>query len=374
MPVQVNERTSSALGVRYISSNKKFITETGVVFTHDEVRGKSVEEIKALYEERLTGVLYDYAYTKSTGFFRKHKNMAEVRAHAQEMLHENNVTIEEPQRQKEILSGSQSLPVTILRVVMGLVGMAAILLSANYTTEFLRKSNTSFISYVLSWSMIVFSVAAFDIIVYFWMQPNKKHRLLSGVFAVLWIVVVCFSMFSTMEVNFSRYKALEVASVQDYAQVNTARLSADILMRQIEALERSVKEKTDAATAYANREVVSAWYLQQFQDDVTATTAKLETAYTELKDVYSQSSEALVTTETRAVTFYDSIEAMFGIQASKVHFIVHILPAVFIDIIAPFSIATALFLGGSVEISRQGRKKEGEDHEEERQEDGGSVL
>ena len=362
------ERVSALLGVKYLSANKKFITETGVVFSHDEVRDKSSADLKKMYEQRLSEELHDYAYTKSTGFFRKHKNPDKLRERLQDMTNDPSViSYKEPGNKIH-----SSVAVVALRIAMLVVGCATILLSANYTTEFLLKSNTMFISVVLSWAMIIFSVSAFDLIIYFWIQHKRSMKLLSFVFAVLWLVVVSFSMFSTMEVNFTRYKALEKESVQEYAGVNTTRLSATALENRIRILETTLQEKRNATAAYSQREVVSAWYLLEMQKDVSDAQAKLEAAYSELEQLYKSDSSALVTEETRTVTFYDSIEGMFGIAASKVHFFVHMLPAVFIDIIAPFSVAIALFLGGQDAGSKAiFKREEGDFVEEDRKESDG---
>jgi hypothetical protein len=340
----MTEKKSELLGVKYITTKDKFLTDTGVMFTHDEVRGMPHDQLQREYEKRLNGTLYDYAFLKSTGHIRRHKNMEEIRASAIGKVKDDHRRPVEMAAMVSRQWSSSGAAVIALRVIMGIVGVFAVFLSANYTTDFLLTSNKPSVAFVLSWAMIIFSVAAFDLIIYFW--SRHKNWALSAVFGVLWVVVVAFSMFSTMEVNFRGYRALEKASVDEFDSTNSARLKIDLARDSVTRLQEEMRAKSEAYTRYAQQTTVSAWYLTELQKGLDATSKKLDEETKKLESLFEEFSVASISTATREKTFYDVFEELFSIEAGRVHFFVHMLPAVFIDIIAPFSIAVALFLGG----------------------------
>lgn len=367
----MTEKKSELLGVKYVSTKDRFVTDTGVMFTHDEVRGVPHDVLKKEYEKRLNGTLYDYQFLKSTGHLRRHKNREELRAKALETARIDNQKPVEMQRlikaKKSDPFRADGLAVGALRVVMLIVGVFAVFLSANYTTDFLLPSNKPSVAYILSWAMIIFSVAAFDLIVYFW--SRHRGKVLSAVFGVLWLIVVSFSMFSTMEVNYRGYRALEKASVEEFDDTNSARLRIDLARETIDRLREEMRSKSAAYESYSQQRTVSAWYLTELQKDLSNTSRKLDEETAKLEVLLAESSSAAVTVATRDKTFYDVIEELFGIEAERIHFFIHLLPAVFIDIIAPFSIAVALFLGGSNGKGKEERKGSPDSRSEAREEE-----
>lgn len=338
----MTEKRSKALGVKYVSTRGYFLTDTGVLFTHDEVNGKSAESIIKTYKQRLEDSvvgkynLYDYAYAKSTGHIRKHKN-----------LNGNYQVRERAKKEEPVVVKTKVKPnfqVTVIRIVMAIVGVAAVILSAHYTYRFLLPSNGPFIAMTLSCAMIVFSVVSFDVIIYFW---KPRHHGLSIMFSVLWVIVASFSMFSTMEVNYNGYIALEETSLDDNREVNTNRIRLSALELQIEAKKEEIESLTKSVSDYTGSGVtISAWYLTEMQKKVSTASLELQALFDRMDDMLEETPEAVTSTETKKVTFYDSVERITKIPARTLHFVIHILPAVFIDIIAPFSIAIAIFLGG----------------------------
>ena len=75
----LEEKTSIHLGVPYIylPAQKKFLCSSGVLFTLEEYRNGI--DINAEYERRAKeGMLYDYAYAKSTGLLRKKRGYSKT--------------------------------------------------------------------------------------------------------------------------------------------------------------------------------------------------------------------------------------------------------------------------------------------------------
>ena len=342
----MTEKKSKSLGINYVVVKGCFITETGVKLERQDVENRSTEEIRNIYEAKLKGPLFDYAHAKSQGIIRKHKNKngncpAKSNAQAFREYVEKKRALEKPVRQKRKLD----FQVTIIRITMALVGIAAVQLSAIYTYRFLLPSNGLFIAMTLSCSMIVFSVVDFDVIIYFW---SKSKKVLAGLFSILWIIVASFSIFSTMAVNYDGYIALEEASYEDNVQTNTNRLRIDNLDARLKAKQEEAATVAATIKDYTESvEQVSAWYLQNMQKNLSEINKEIQELFASKDLLIEETPDSLITEETKKVSFYDSVERILGIPARLLHFVVHMLPAVFIDIIAPFSIAIAIFLGGN---------------------------
>lgn len=343
-------KKSKALGIYYVVVGNSFVTEEGVKIEKEEVKNLNKEEIKELHEKKKkTEPLYDFAYAKSQGIIRRHKNkngnypLSNKNSQAiREYLEKKSFkpVVEDAPKQKQKLN----FQVVVIRIVMACVGVAAVMLSAIYTYRFLLPSNGAFIAVTLSWSMIVFSVVSFDVVIFFW---TPKQRWLSFIFGFLWIIVASFSMFSTMAVNYDGYTALEESSYEDNAQINTNRLRIENIDARIEAKKEEALLVSSTIKDYTESvEQVSAWYLQNMQKSLADINKEIQELFNNKDALIEDTPDALITQETKKVSFYDSVERTLSIPARLLHFIVHMLPAIFIDIIAPFSIAVAIFLGG----------------------------
>lgn len=324
------EKHSASLGVKYISLKDKFLTETGVLFDKEEVKNTPTAKVLSLYKERLDGPLFDYSFAKSTGNLRRHRIEETIRESAIDML----------AKKMKGRSGKADFMTLVIRAVMGVIAVIAILLSASYTTEYLSKTQDMWRAVSLSWSMIIFAVVSFDVIFMFW---RPKQHALAVVFSIVWIVVTVFSMFSTVSVNFDRYEELLETYAEEVVSVVAAERLSATLLDAIEAKRNSNEMLASSVAEYSKSENVSAWYLSQMMDKVSAAEKELAEMEASLLSSVETASESPHVE--RKKTIFDSIEDMFGIKAAKAHFLVNLLPAVFVDIIAPFASAVAIFLG-----------------------------
>jgi len=356
----LEEKYSKHLGVKYVSIENNFLTETGVLFSHGEVKGATIEAKKEAYLKRLEEPLYDYAYALNAGYLRKHKDPDGLRSSAYAKL--KAMTPEVLRSAKSFFSLLRVDPISVLILALVAVGCGTSLMSGLYTQEFLTPYHGSFKAAILSWSIIIFSVSSFDLIVVFWSLHGEKrsngrqrrYHWLSAMFAVLWVITVAFSMISTASVNYDGFQRMAKESSSENADTNSSRLILSSLAEKKDVAKREWENSIEAAEEYASREEYSVWRLGEMQKE----TSKLSDAYKAIlsqeEAIFKDNPDAAISTETRVQTLYDSIENMMGIPAEKVHFAVHTLPALFIDIMAPFSIAAALFLGGI----KNGKRKE----------------
>jgi len=342
------ESISNSLKLKYITTEKFFLTETGVMFTKDEVKGKSTSDIKAMYDNKILGQLYDYSYMKNNGFLRKSKHEEYIRS---KILNKNNKDVfvqtnlsTIANKLKTIVSGFSAI--SVLRIALVVIGIVSVTMSADFTVDFLSVSNPLHRAVRLSWTMVIFAVLSLDLVVYFF-NKGGFYYILTALFACLWIIVTGFSMFSTMEVQYRGYTALTESLEEDNSEINTARVRVSVLERRIDSLQREIESGNKAIDSFISRENYSVWWLTQLQEEQRDKVEKLDALLSEKEAIVSNNPDSVLKDTTRKLTFYDQVEIITGIKAGNVHFAVHILPAVFIDIIAPFSFAVATFMGGS---------------------------
>ena len=356
----LEEKFSEHLGVKYVSIEGNFLTETGVLFSHGEVKGATREAKKEAYLKRLEEPLYDYNYALNAGYLRRHKDPEGLRSTAYAKL--KAMAPEILRSTSSFLASLKIDPIGVLILALIAVGCGTSMMSGLYTQEFLTPYHGSFKAAVLSWSIIIFSVSSFDLIVVFWSLKGEKkdngkarrYKWLSVVFAVLWTLTVSFSMFSTASVNYDGFQRMTKESTVEFNDSNSARLVLSTIAEQKEIAKREWENSIKAAEDYASREEYSVWRLGEMQKATSVLSDKYQEIIAKEQQILQDTPDAVTTTDTRVKTLYDSIQNMFGIPAEKVHFAVHTLPALFIDIMAPFSIAAALFLGGI----KNGKRKE----------------
>jgi ABC-type multidrug transport system fused ATPase/permease subunit len=330
----MKERMSESLGLMYLSTDDKFMTSTGVVMVKADLKGKSHEAVKDLYNKALkSGDLYDYEYAKTTGFFRKRRT--------EKAKEDVAPVIAEVKKEKKMIAVPRAIRVLI--VALYIIGALTVTMSVMYTTKFLLPTNGLAAAIGLSFAMIVFSVVAFELVVIFW---SKGTRWVSVIFSILWSVVVTFSMFSTMAVNYDEYNKMAKITKVEYSSTNSNRLLLSSIKERKELKQKDIARKSAAYDDYIKGEKVADWRKAQLMTAITKAEAELVPIINEEEKIAKETPDAIISSETSEIGFYEQVERLFGVSAELIRFIVFMLPAIFIDIIAPFSIAVAIYLGG----------------------------
>jgi hypothetical protein len=326
---QISERYSKVINVKYVMLKDCFITETGVRFSKSELAGAPSDTIKRLYIDRLKNSdMYDYAFAKSTGVARRHKDQAPLKNAAKEIIKNNSMKVDS---------------ILLLRVFAAVLAVSASILLFSYTEEYFSKFNGAFRSIAFAAIIIVFNIVAFDIVIFF--VISKKKRLAAAV-AVLLLVTIPLSMFATIDVSYTSYFASQVKSINVKTEA-----SADLLAQQkdsldlkMKAMSSAIKVRDDAALNPATPQ----WYLSQLSSAVSKATNDYNAAYSDYKKTIEATPEAVSNKEVKTLNqdLFGAIEDAWGIPKFKMYFAVNTLPAVFLDIIAPLMGAVAMFLGG----------------------------
>ena len=242
----------------------------------------------------------------------------------------------------------------VIRVIMGIIGVGASVMSLYYTLIFLSEFLPTFWAFLLSAIMVLFSVVCIDVIII--LKQNKKQGVLISVFSTAWLVVFLFSMASTMIGQYNARQKNIVVAVEESRAPETQAEAWEILQAQekylledIDTTEKSLNLHRENFNKMLETEKRD-WYffdarnrMQEAEKSLEKKRAELKATQTEKKD-FLNSGKTFVAPENKNHDFYDWFGNEFGVSPGTVAFIVSIFPAMFIDIIAPLALAVSMFL------------------------------
>lgn len=263
--------------------------------------------------------------------------------------------------------------IILIRVLMGFIGIGASVLSCYYTSVWLFEFLPPFLAVFLSFIMILFSVLAFQTIIFIWQQKEhpKRHlkwyrwvvlevrqNFLVVVFSILWVIVAVFSMGSTVAGQYNKYVAQERQQVIEQEQTDTTK--NQLLITELKTSEKTTLSNIDEKKRYREHIVSSLEQFKTIQEQIdkqkeyndlrrrlTVTDKEIDSLLRTLTTTREEIQELIKTTDYTIVVkqdFYTWIATLLGFSKDMIQFIFSIFPALFIDIIAPTGVAVALFL------------------------------
>lgn len=332
--MRLPEQLSKSVQKKYVQIPEGFLFEDGIVFTPEEIRKIPPESFAQIYADRLQkeGSSYDYDYTRLSGEARK--------------LPKNKVKSPEKSTitKAAIITKQEEAALPVLIGFLFAIGAIAVGLSCYYTRAALLMYLPSLLALLLSCIMVCFNSISFNLIVIFW---KRRAFLVAGTFALLFVVSTSFSMTNTVQVNFGRYYQVEKASLEEHKSINRDRASLANITEQINSKKEEIINK-EALIQYYTEKGYNLGQLLRDKQDLIDQKTKLITKKTA---IIERSPEAVTTTDVKDITFFDKVSDLLKskgilVKASTVQFWQSVLPALFIDIIAPFSLATGVQLLG----------------------------
>lgn len=308
------EKISQTLGIKFVRVKGGVLTEDGILYTDRELAHRPTRE--DYYNKKTKGVKYDYKKYLETGklYRMRSKHIKEKAA--------------------SIFNGTN-----ILRAVMLFIGAGATIISCRNTTVFLVDYMFILLAVLLSSVLILFSVAAFEAALMFW---HRRQHLLSIVFIVLWVFVVVFSMLTTVSINFDSYNRTIEAELEDNKQINSNRLEIASIDNRISDINEDIVFLQSELERYKELE----WNInaKNIATEISGKRKERASLRKEKEDIQKQTPESVIQEDARKQTFFDFLGSLLGLQGSIIQFAMNVLPAVFIDLIAPFSVAVSIFL------------------------------
>ena len=347
----VKEKVHPVTGEKYIEGNKKILFESGIVMTPAEFSASTMmsrEEVGALMQElseREDRYRYDYKYALTTGVLRHFQRKPEIEpaeeAESVEKLH------------KDVVQRKLS-PALIILLVMSIAGIMSACMSAYHTTMAMRFFGRPIaIGLITGTVMVLFSATAFTAARWFW-QERGFVRGFALVFVLLGVMVIAYSMLSTLTVNYRAWNEVAKAERSETAE-NSEELvayEAQIKLKQEElddalATEESLKTELEWWRNRSwNRYDALNTELSEHRKKITALRSELSSL---LADKPSVSSKVVEEKE----DVFTFLSGFIKIQPKTLRLFMQAVPAMFFDIIAPFALSCAIYLA-----EKRNRKEE----------------
>jgi Na+-transporting methylmalonyl-CoA/oxaloacetate decarboxylase gamma subunit len=347
----ITEKVHPVTGEKYIEGNKKILFESGVVMTPAEFSASTMmnrEEVGALMQElseREDRYRYDYKYALTTGVLRHFQRKPEIEP-AEEPESVENL-------QKTTVQRKLS-PALIILLVMSTAGIMSACMSAYHTTMAMRFFGRPItIGLITGTVMVLFSATAFTAARWFW-QEKGFVRGFAIVFVLLGVMVIAYSMLSTLTVNYRAWS--EVAEAE---RSETAENSEELLAYEAQ-IKLKQEELDDALATEENLKTELEWWrnrswnrydnlsteLSEHRKKITALRSELSSL---LADKPSVSSKVVEEKE----DVFTFLSGFIKVQPKTLRLFMQAVPAMFFDIIAPFALSCAIYLA-----EKRNRKEE----------------
>jgi len=237
----------------------------------------------------------------------------------------------------------------IVFVAMFAVGVLCILMSARNTASYLLLTGMDHpIAIMTGIALIIFSATSFTAAQLF-LAHNGAAKLFSIFFIVVGMVVITFSIFSTLSLNYSKFIESDAIKA-DIADVIEKRRSA--IMAEFNASEGKAEGQDIAQWTMQNMDRFLTLAEQQGASWNNSMRTIMETAQT-LNSVEAQKRQSIdeilenIYIETIPRTFFGFMLSLNTLDRKYFFdFFMIATPAIFYDIIAPLAITVVLFLMG----------------------------
>lgn len=370
------------LGVTYFylpnSKNNEILTSDGVLIPYDEFKSMTSETYNA---KKNTNGGYDYMLSKQSErlvkkalnvkkesattssstqttkptvvstSIKRVKNPIQLTEKAKGFIEsekKKEITLAEPKKikeKKEVNLFDISYP-----IIMLFITIICSLLSINFTGIYLTRLQPKVIAYAISTVMLLFGLIGFQM-----GRRSKKngHMGRAIVYFVTSIMVVSFSMISSLDVNYSRYKAnhKEIEIVENTN--DGVRLNYELIEKQIADNKEEI-ERLRNDTEFQKTQYVLAWdnelgksvllegqITKTAQTKITENNESIDELLKENKSLneklmeYAESGisieEENVTDKAKTLT--DLLGSILNISGNVIQLIILLTPSFFVDII-----------------------------------------
>lgn len=338
----ITEKVHPVTGEKYIEGKNKIIMESGVLLTPSEFAQTTMmskEEVGALMQElagREDRYRFDYKYALTTGvlrhFQRKVENVPAKKPVSVEKLRKPKV-----QRKLSV--------VLIILAVMCVTGIMSACMSAYHSTKTLQLfGRPLFVGIITGTVMVMFSSTAFTAARWFW-QEKGFVRLFSVVFLLLGLMVIAYSMLSTLTVNYTSWSKVETEEKLETVENSEelAAYEAQVKLKQEELDEAVATEKaiSEEAEWWKNR----SWKrYDELSADLSEQRKRVTAIRSELSSLLSSKPQLASKVTEEKEDIFKFLSGFIKVQPKTLRLFMQAVPAMFFDIIAPFALSCAIYL------------------------------
>ena len=375
------------LGVTYFylpnSKNNEILTSDGVLIPYDEFKSMTSETYNA---KKNTNGGYDYMLSKQSERLVKKalnvkKESAPILSSTQTtkptvvstpikrvknpiQLTEKGKELLKPQVQKkEPIKSSKHKKINkkekteinlfdfIYPKLMICLMIVCSILSIYFTGTYLQRLQTPIIAYAISTAMLTYSLVGSQIGRRAW---KNNHKLSAIIFGFTTICTVGFSMLTSIDVNYSKYKVAHQNIEESYNINEGKKLSYDLLKdelnenkKQIELLNEDIKfQQTQYILAWDNEKkqnvIIEGRITATAQRKISDNNIRIEELNNRNKEInqelreYAESGVSVKSVESktdRAKSLTDLVGSLIGVSGNVIQLIFLLIPSVFIDLV-----------------------------------------
>jgi len=238
--------------------------------------------------------------------------------------------------------------IDILRGLLFFIGVGATYMSIYYSQMWLQEFLNFSLSLLLALVMVLYAVGSFELIILF---RIKRKFLMMIVFSFLWIIVSVFSMVSTIagqyngrmekiqsmytEKNKQFQNNQEVKKYNDSMQTYKEQLKD--IQEQDQQIYKLLSNYDTVEKINANRRIYNRLTWNRYKNN-----KKKEELLKKIEQLKKEKPLEILQKDKK--NFYRWVDTIFHIGADRIQFWLSIFPAIFIDIVAPFSFAVVIFI------------------------------
>lgn len=233
----------------------------------------------------------------------------------------------------------------IIRVIFSVIAILSVIVSTRNTTRYLLETYPPLWGIMVGVTIALFLVSAFSAIVYFFGRGGW-YTVIGGILIPIWLIVLICSMSAT---TIGMYNTQE--TTQAVSNSNEQKLFNQYTVQE-HRLEALIASKHKSLDRYNT--LIQNYTDEEHKKDYNALDSNIKAAEKyitdktkELEDISKKKEQLLLSDTAIVINQKDAYSIMglwFGYSAETVRFLLSVLFAIFIDIIAPVATGLALFI------------------------------
>lgn len=337
-------------GEKYIQGSNMVIFESGILvlvrefvetthMTKEEVEAKMQE-----WSEDPDKYRFDFKYAQTTGIIRRFQKKVQHLPPA-DYADKGWEDVENLQKSDFQPKKIRLSPASIILFVMSVVGIMSAVMSAYHTTIANQIfGRPTIIGLVTGTVMVLFSATAFTAARWFWAEKGIA-RMFSALFAALGIMVILYSMMSTLVVNYGAWSKTEEQEkteiTQDSEELSAFNARVQLKQEELDGYVATEKELGAEAEYWKDK----SWKrYDALQEQLTDIRKKITEARSELSSLISERPQVASKIAEDKEDVFTFLSTFIKISPRTLRLFMQAVPAMFFDIIAPFALSCAIYL------------------------------
>jgi hypothetical protein len=333
--VKPNVRIHAETGLKYLYGKKVVLFDNGVVIERElfDTLSKTPGAVRECLQQRLDSQKrkcgYDWQVACETGDLRKVKRKR--RAEKAE---------EQPPKPPIKFTSSY-----LVSAVMTVVGIGSAIMSAYHTTMFLYQGGKPLWAALITGTMLIlFSATAFTAARYFMLEKGALQAF-GWFFVAAGAVIILYSIFSTVTVNFNQFQAEDDQRVVETTSTNATLASHERLITENKEALVEVSEEIASLEEEAEYWKTQSWRrYDAITNSLTLARERREELRQDGKRLSKETPDLVEAAAKSEDTVYTFLARLLGLPEDVAKFFVFVVPACLYDILSPFALSVVLLL------------------------------